>query len=434
MARFWHRLRGASVWARFPGVESLNPPGSLPVAFRNDSLAHPGLVNLRCGMKAWLPVLAAGWLALPLASALAQSPSPAPGADSTPAPDQMQSADQAPSAAPVDTGTTQAAQEVSKYKTADALWNKVQELEQGPAPNATQDDVHLLVAKLAVFSQTFVDRYQKDPRRWDAMLVALRYSSMLLAADNQQPDPDKIEATLQSVANAPDASHEAHVAARISLIGMHSGETDQNTITPELEKEMLAFIHDFPDDPNDAELQKARYGSLQKSDPDAADKLLNTLLKDQNAAVATMAESLVRMRDLKKQPLELSFTGVDGKKVDVAKLRGKVVVIDFWATWCAPCMERVPDVVALYKKLHGKGLEIVGISLDEDKGAMEGVTQSSGMTWPQYFDGKGWDNVISTRFGITDIPQMWLVDRKGMVVDTEGADDLADKVEKLMAQ
>jgi len=111
-----------------------------------------------------------------------------------------------------------------------------------------------------------------------------------------------------------------------------------------------------------------------------------------------------------------------------------VVIIDFWASWCAPCMEAVPDVVALYKKLHGKGLEIVGISLDEDKGAMEGVTQSSGMVWPQYFDGKGWENKISTRYGITDIPQMWLVDRKGMVVDTDGAEGLTDKVSKMMAQ
>jgi thiol-disulfide isomerase/thioredoxin len=147
-----------------------------------------------------------------------------------------------------------------------------------------------------------------------------------------------------------------------------------------------------------------------------------------------MAQSVMRMRDLKKKPLDLSFTAADGTKVDLAKLHGKVVIIDFWATWCAPCMEHVPDVVALYKKMHGKGLEIVGISLDEDKGAMEGVTQSSGMTWPQYFDGKGWENRISTRYGITDIPQMWLVDRKGMVVDTEGVDGLDDKVEKLMAQ
>jgi thiol-disulfide isomerase/thioredoxin len=346
----------------------------------------------------------------------------------------MQAPEQAPDAAPADSGTTAAAKELPKYPTADALWTKLQELEKGPAPDATQDDVHMLVSRLAVFAQAFDDQYPKDPRRWDAKLIALRYSSMLMAADNQQPDPDKIESTLQSVANAPDASHEARVAARISLIGMHSGETDQDTLSPALEKEMVSFIHDYPDDPNDAQLQRARYGSLNKADPDAAAKLLDALLKDKNHAVAEMAQGVVRIRDLKKKPLELSFTAADGRKVDVAKLRGKVVIIDFWATWCAPCMEAVPDLVDVYKKLHGKGLEVVGISLDEDKGSMEGVTQSSGMVWPQYFDGKGWDNAISTRFGITDIPQMWLLDRKGMVVDTEGTDNLAEKVQKMVEQ
>jgi thiol-disulfide isomerase/thioredoxin len=385
-------------------------------------------------MKAWLPILATVFLALPMRCVFAQSPSPAASPDASQAQDQMLTPDQAPDTAPADSGTTQAAKEVANYHTADALWARLQDLEKGPAPTATQDDVHLLVARLAVYAQAYVDQYPKDPRRWDATLIALRYNSMLMASDNQQPDPDKIEATLKSVANAPDASKEARVAARISLIGMHSGETDQSTLTPELEKEMRAFIHDFPDDPNDAELQKALYGSLDKTDPDAADKMLDTLLKDKNPAVADMAKGVASMRDLKKKPLELSFTAADGAKVDLAKLRGKVVIIDFWASWCAPCMQAVPDVVALYKKLHGKGLEIVGICLDEDKGAMEGVTQSSGMVWPQYFDGKGWDNAISTRYGITDIPQMWLVDRKGMVVDTDGADGLADKVEKMVAQ
>jgi thiol-disulfide isomerase/thioredoxin len=389
-------------------------------------------------MKAWLPSLACGWFALLATSTLALAQSPTPGAfpvaDAPAVSGTMPGADQAPDAAPVDTGTTRAAQELPKYPTANALWDKLQDLEKGPPQSATQDDVHLLVTRLAVYSQAFVDQYPKDPRRWDAKLVALRYSSMLMAADNQQPDPDQIEGILQSVANAPDASHEARVSARISLIGMHSGETDQNTLTPELNKEMLAFIHDFPDDPNDAELQKARYGSLQKADADAADKMLDSLLKDKNPAVADMARGAARMRDLKKKPLDLTFTAADGTKVDLAKLRGKVVIIDFWATWCAPCMQAVPEIVNAYKNLHGKGLEIVGISLDEDKGAMEGVTQSNGMVWPQYFDGKGWENAISTRYGITDIPQMWLVDRKGMVVDTDGADGLADKVAKLVAQ
>jgi thiol-disulfide isomerase/thioredoxin len=197
---------------------------------------------------------------------------------------------------------------------------------------------------------------------------------------------------------------------------------------------MLAFIHDFPDVPDDAQLQKARLESLQKTDAAKAGKLLDALLTDSNPAVADMAKGEVQMRDLMKKPLDLQFTAEDGSKVDLAKLRGKVVLIDFWATWCSPCMEEVPDVVNVYKELHDKGFSIVGISLDEDKSVLEAVTKAQGMVWPQYYDGKGWENVISSRYGIGEIPTMWLVDKKGMVVDVDAREGLEDKVKKLLAE
>src|SRR6204780_1062417 len=70
------------------------------------------------------------------------------------------------------------------------------------------------------------------------------------------------------------------------------------------------------------------------------------------------------------KPLDLKYTAVDGTKVDLATMRGKVVLVDFWATWCPPCRGEVPNVVAAYKKYHDKGFNIVGISLDQDKSAL----------------------------------------------------------------
>src|SRR2546428_11372592 len=83
---------------------------------------------------------------------------------------------------------------------------------------------------------------------------------------------------------------------------------------------------------------------------------------------------------------DVKFTAVDGREVDLAKLKGKVVLVDFWATWCGPCVGEVPHVVETYKKFHDKGFEIVGISLDQNKDALVNFTKSHGMTWPQYFD------------------------------------------------
>jgi thiol-disulfide isomerase/thioredoxin len=133
------------------------------------------------------------------------------------------------------------------------------------------------------------------------------------------------------------------------------------------------------------------------------------------------------------EPLDLKFTAVDGREVDLAKLRGKVVLIDFWATWCGPCIGELPHVLEAYRKFHDKGFEIVGISFDQDKAALERLTKERGMTWPQYFDGKGWKNDFGVKYGIRGIPAMWLIDQQGKVATTNGRQDLAGQVEKLLA-
>jgi thiol-disulfide isomerase/thioredoxin len=132
------------------------------------------------------------------------------------------------------------------------------------------------------------------------------------------------------------------------------------------------------------------------------------------------------------KPVELKFTSVDGKAIDLSKMKGKVVLIDFWATWCPPCRAEVPDVVATYKKFHDQGFEIAGISLDQNKDSLLAFTKEHEMTWPQYFDGKGWDNDISKGFGIDEIPAMWLVGKDGNLISTDARDDLAGQVEKAL--
>jgi thiol-disulfide isomerase/thioredoxin len=134
-------------------------------------------------------------------------------------------------------------------------------------------------------------------------------------------------------------------------------------------------------------------------------------------------DTLDRLRALK-------FTAVDGQKVDVGQMRGKVVLIDFWATWCPPCREEVPMVVAAYKKFHDQGFEVVGISLDHDKDTLINFMGRHGMTWPQYFDGGGWDNQISSSFGVQQVPIMVLLGRDGKPVEPDG--DLSSTVEKAL--
>jgi Leucine-rich repeat (LRR) protein len=112
---------------------------------------------------------------------------------------------------------------------------------------------------------------------------------------------------------------------------------------------------------------------------------------------------------------ELKFTSTKGEQIDISQYKGKVVLVDFWAVWCSPCIRELPNVLNTYSKYHDDGFEIIGINLDRSRERLEKFIEENNMPWPQYFDGKGWDNEISTGFGIRSIPSTFLVDGQGIV-------------------
>ncbi len=125
--------------------------------------------------------------------------------------------------------------------------------------------------------------------------------------------------------------------------------------------------------------------------------------------------------------LDIAFIAVDGHEVNLSDMKGKVVLVDFWATWCGPCVAELPNVLAAYNDYHDQGFEIIGISLDDDKAKLEQFVKTRKMPWPQYFDGKGWENDLAQKYGIDSIPATFLVGPDGKVAATDLRGDALGK-------
>ena len=116
---------------------------------------------------------------------------------------------------------------------------------------------------------------------------------------------------------------------------------------------------------------------------------------------------------------DFSEKDVDGKTLSVADHKGKVLLIDFWATWCPPCRAEIPNVVATYKKYHDRGFDIIGVSLDQDQGKLLSYIKEHEMAWPQFFDGQGWQNKLAVKYGIQSIPATYLLDGNGVIIASD---------------
>lgn len=128
--------------------------------------------------------------------------------------------------------------------------------------------------------------------------------------------------------------------------------------------------------------------------------------------------ALVKKTALGTYAPDFELPDVNGKPVKLADYRGKYVLIDFWASWCGPCREENPYVKAAYEQFKNKGLEIVGISLDQpgQKKAWLKAIQDDGLPWVQLSDLLGWRSPVAVSYGIKAIPQNFLIDPQGKIV------------------
>jgi thiol-disulfide isomerase/thioredoxin len=130
---------------------------------------------------------------------------------------------------------------------------------------------------------------------------------------------------------------------------------------------------------------------------------------------------------------EIALADTEGKIRKLSSLKGKVVLIDFWASWCGPCRKENPNVVAMYKKYHDKGFEIYSVSLDKERSSWIAAIAKDNLAWPDHVsDLKYWKSAGAAAYGVTSIPFTVLVDKKGKIVAKKlRGEELESKVNEL---
>lgn len=293
-------------------------------------------------------------------------------------------------------------------------------------------------AKTAALAQEF---YSKFPTHENAAEAREREQYLLNAAvqlgyTNAQVRLEQIE---EARLKDPKLSEDERLQLRVQQVqrtAFKLGGEDTKVVLAELEKGAHAIRKEFPKRPEAAGLLVAvAEGWLEQGDAAKARTLaseMNTAdLDDEGKATV---EALLKKLNRLGKPIDLKFTAIDGRAVDLQAMKGKVVLVDFWATWCAPCVQELPNVKAAYEKLNAKGFEILGISLDREVDALKSFVAKEKLPWPQFYDTVGEGNKFAREFDVATIPTMWLIDKKGNVRDLNAREDLAAKVEKLLAE
>jgi thiol-disulfide isomerase/thioredoxin len=323
----------------------------------------------------------------------------------------------------------------------DLAWKEIQAASRPPAPPAEWGGKAPTPEQRQVFNKTlgeksalvaakakeFYTRFPNHPKAEDAKSFEKRFLEQAVAFGNT------------AAADEPAAALSEDQKLKLKIEAVHRRALAKRAegsvaVAKEMESGIRELIKEYPDKPVlwDQMLLVSK-NFLPKEDQK---RILVEIVESKVASEETItrAKGAIKLVGALGQPLEISFTAADGRKVDVQKMKGKVVLIDFWAAWCGPCIASLPEVVGLYNKYHEQGFEIVGINLDKHQAQMEQVVHRFKMPWPQYFDGKGWGNKFSLEYNISSIPTVWLVDKKGILRDVEARENLESRIKEFLEE
>lgn len=251
-----------------------------------------------------------------------------------------------------------------------------------------------------------------------------------LGLTNREPELITRENSFVADTNAP---MDLRYQLKLDLIGRQlKAKSDAGAdMNAELEKAGREMVNEFPDGPAGYEIlwELAENADLLKMH-DYATAMANS---GGPAELTGIGQGLLNRLELVGKPMPLDFTAIDGRKINLMTLSNKVVLVDFWGTWCPVCVQEMPDIKKLYDEYHASGFEIVGIDYDENTNIVQQFVQKNDLPWPQEFVGRDGTKYVK-QYSINFFPSVWLLDKKGIVRDIHGRIDTEAKIKKLLAE
>jgi hypothetical protein len=307
-----------------------------------------------------------------------------------------------------------------------------------PSPQAYLEYRVSLSRREAAAAQKSRDFYARYPDHTNAPAARLREEQLLVAAAQmgytqavERLNEIEVE-RLSNPALSPDERFDLKARAiRRQMMRVSANQETAKSLAA-CEQVVRALQAEFPARPEPWEMLLDIAG-------EQADVPARTLARDiaqtcPQEDLKRQAGQLLKRLDWAGKPLKLKFTTLDKKTFDLEALRGKVVLVVFWASWCGPYVAGVDEDLAGYEKWHAKGLEVVGICLDKNEAAASRFIQDRQIPWPQYFDGQAWLTKWAVECGITQLPTFWLIDKSGIVRDLRARPGVESKIEKLLTE
>jgi thiol-disulfide isomerase/thioredoxin len=201
--------------------------------------------------------------------------------------------------------------------------------------------------------------------------------------------------------------------------------------------DLQAFLDKFADSDEapDALLQLASANEYNGEEKIARDQYAKVVDRYSASEASKKAGGAVRRLDLVGKSFGLKGPGLKNETIDSSQLAGKTLLVVFWATWAGPFKAELPELVKVSQKYHEKGLEVIGINLDNERSEVDAFLKEHQVPWPQIFEGGGMESRLAIEYGIISVPTMFLVDADGKVVSRSlrNSADLDHQLEKLLA-